>query len=108
MEKEEEEVMSNNVKEMKEDKIEEEEETQWIQVENGWKERGSGRIFTICDIRCLYCRHYSRSRNFEGCTKCENNRCPRCKDLNLSGKCSECYKLFLIKCMKKQKKTVEN
>ena len=105
MEKEEEEVMSNNVKEMKDEKIEEEEETQWIQVENGWKERGSGRIFTICDIRCLNCRHY---RNTEGCTKCKNNRCPRCKDLNLSGKCSECYKLFLIKCMEKQKKTVEN
>ena len=89
MEKEEEEVI---VKEMKEDKIEEEEETQWIRVENGWKERGSGRISTICDIRCLNCRYYGHIDGL--CAKCDNNRCSRCKDLHLSGKCSECYKLF--------------
>ena len=88
-------------KEVKEDEIEEEE---WIRVENGWKERESGKIHGIFDIRCLYCRYNSRSWDYEGCIQCENNRCQRCKDLNLSIKCSECCKLVIIKCIERQKK----
>ena len=86
---------------MKEEKIEEEEETQWMKVKNGWKKRGSGRIYTIWDIRCHNCRYY---RDIEGCTRCKNNRCQKCKNLNLLGECSECFNL----CLKVNEKSEEN